>query len=51
VLAGGTAVDHIQPVDMADKLAVVVVVVVVGLVTVNSIHPILQPKPLDLDFS
>jgi hypothetical protein len=46
-LAEGTAVDHIQPADMADTLAVVEEVVEL----VISIRPILQPKPLDLDFS
>jgi hypothetical protein len=46
-LGEGIAADHIQPADMADTLAAVVVVV--G--SVISIRPILQPKRLDLDFS
>jgi hypothetical protein len=43
-LAEGTAVDHIQPADMADTLAVVEVVVVELVISIRPIH---QPMRLD----
>jgi len=44
----GTAVDHIQPADMADRFAAVVAGVVVLVISIRPKH---QPKRLDLDFS
>lgn len=43
-----TAVDYIQPADMADRFAAVVAGVVVLVISIRPKH---QPKRLDLDFS